>query len=171
MNLEPLAYKADVYKGSQIYNLYIPTLTVVFRNVLGELPKGLMPYLIDASLFLFLSQYGWFNYMDFVGSVYRKHNDGLWTGSNNIDNYSRSLLVRIKCWKYLPLINRKALSLVIIKWAENLYKLQIENRRYFSALKTLLIMLFHIIYSGNFRIVKRMSIVVFGWFNNQYKKT
>lgn len=104
------------FNKSEIPYSRVPTLTVLFRNVVKDLPTPLYNSLIDASLFLFLSQYGSFYYFNKAMVVYRIHTGGVWSGSSDLVNYKRSTNVRLLAWHYLKNIDKLSLAEVLIKW-------------------------------------------------------
>ncbi|WP_062622726.1 glycosyltransferase family 2 protein [Aequorivita aquimaris] len=74
---------------------WIPTLTVIFRA--ESLPKPLPKQFHkvangDVFLFHILAQAGKIGYLDFVSGVYRQHTEGVWTGSNLIDQINKRIM-------------------------------------------------------------------------------
>lgn len=121
------------YNKTEIPRCYVPTLTVVFRNKVKEIPRKLHKSLIDCSLFLFLSQFGSFYYLRETTAVYRVHSAGLYSGNTDLYNFKRSTAARIKAWLYLDKIDRITLSHVIADWNKLLREAQIRDRKYLSA--------------------------------------
>ncbi len=80
---------------SVFYDLWIPTLTLVFRNemLVKPLPKEF--YKVkngDLFLFYLLAQKGNIGYIDIVTGVYRQHSNGVWSGSNKLQQLDKSLI-------------------------------------------------------------------------------
>ncbi|MBD8017004.1 glycosyltransferase family 2 protein [Kaistella pullorum] len=116
------------FNKSETPFIHIPTPTALFRNFMKDLPPQLASSLIDASLWLFLSQYGSFYYSDNAPVVYRVHDGGAWSGSTDLVNFTRSTKVRIIAWKHLKNIDKIAVANVILNWI-NLKKTAEQNNR------------------------------------------
>lgn len=112
---EPLNNKTSFCK-TEIPSIYVPTLTVVFRNLMNKMPDQMNDKIIDGSLFLFLSQFGLFHCLPEKTAVYRKHDDGMWSGNSNLNNYTRSVDVRLAAWKHFPNIDRVSLAHTLVNW-------------------------------------------------------
>ncbi len=132
-------YNKTTFDKTEIPFRYIPTLTAVFRNVVNAIPSKINNSLIDASLFLFLSQYGSFYYFDKSTAVYRIHEGGVWSGSAELVNRTRSINARVSAWIWLKDIDRVALAHVIKHHLILKKNLELENKKYFLVLKTLTI--------------------------------
>lgn len=116
------------FNKSELPYIHVPTPTVLFRNVMKDLPPQLSRSLIDASLWLFLSQYGSFYHFDKTMVVYRVHDGGAWSGSADFINYKRSTNVRIVAWRHLKNIDKVAVANVLLNWI-NLKKTAESNNR------------------------------------------
>ncbi len=78
------------------------TASVVFRNVLRERDFEDIGVLFpgDWALYFILTKYGKFNYLDFIGSVYRIHKNGAWTSLSSDENNN----IKIKFYEGLKKI-------------------------------------------------------------------
>src|SRR5690606_27375806 len=103
-----LNFEKNSFGKSEIPFIHVPTLTALFRNKLNLLPEKMRDNLIDGSLFLFLSQFGSFYYLNEKTAMYRIHDGGTFSGSSELVNSTRSVSVRLAAWKYLPNIDRLA---------------------------------------------------------------
>jgi len=87
-------HKKDSDAISVFYDLWIPTLTFVYRRAsLLEFPLQ-FEKVNNGDLFLFylLAQKGAIKYLDFVSGVYRQHDNGIWTGATKISQISKSII-------------------------------------------------------------------------------
>lgn len=136
----------SVFAKSDIPNIHIPTLTVLFRNVKDMIPRKMRSSLIDTSLFLFLSQFGKFHYAEEKTSVYRVHDNGIYSGNSDLVNFKRSAKARLDAWLYLKNIDRLSLADNIIIC----YRLQkhaaIRQKDYLSVFTATLIESFFVVY-------------------------
>lgn len=126
----------NVFNKSEIPYIPITTLTVLFRNVVNEIPAKMYPTLMDASLFLFLSQFGSFVYIDESTGVYRSHEGGAYGGASALKKHTTSVKARMEAWKYLKHIDRAALADVLIYWLRLKRKAELNNKMYAKARKT-----------------------------------
>jgi glycosyltransferase involved in cell wall biosynthesis len=94
--------------------VYIPTQTVVFRNIIKKSPLEFMKQINgDTFLFCLLAQFGRAKYLNNIEpSVYRIHNSGIWSSKSLKEKYFTSLNSMIVYHKYFkgkyrePLVNR-----------------------------------------------------------------
>ena len=87
-------HKKDSDAISVFYNLWIPTLTFVYRrSALLEFPPQFKK-VNNGDLFLFylLAQKGAIKYLDFISGVYRQHENGVWTGASKLSQINKSLV-------------------------------------------------------------------------------
>lgn len=133
---EPI-YKKTSFDKSEIANVYVPTLTAVFRNVVSDIPQKLQHHLIDCSLFLFLSQFGKFYYMDISTAVYRVHDLGVYSGSSDLINKTRSVGARIAAWFSLENIDKITLAHTISYLINQKKEVEIRDKHYLSALNSI----------------------------------
>lgn len=145
------------YDKTEIPRCYVPTLTVVFRNQVSEMPHKLRKTLIDCSLFLFLSQYGSFYYIRDTTAVYRVHDTGMYSGNPDIKNFERSTRARIFAWLYIDKIDKITLSHVIMDWNKLAQQAQINDRKYFSAAGSYIINCFFYAYVLQTNIRRKIS--------------
>lgn len=129
-------YTKSSFNQSEIPRVYVPTLTSVFRNVVAEIPPKLYNNLIDASLFLFLSQYGSFYYFDQTTSVYRVHSDGVFSGNNDVVNYTRSVKARLAAWFFLKKVDKISLIYVLQNIIQFKKQSELRDRKYWSVFKS-----------------------------------
>lgn len=130
-------YEKSTFDKNEIPHLKVPTLTVMFRNLIDDIPSQMSEEIIDASLFLFLSQYGAFYYFDENTAVYRVHQGGAWSGSSEIMKYTRSVNVRLAAWKHLQNINKVELARVLVTWLRWKKDAELRKRKYFAALSSI----------------------------------
>jgi glycosyltransferase involved in cell wall biosynthesis len=75
------------YGWKDIFHIHVPTLSVVFRNVLSNFPTDVFKvYNADAFLFGYLSSYGSAANLGFIGATYRQHAGGIYTKNKTIEN-------------------------------------------------------------------------------------
>lgn len=146
VQITPYLYNTYSFDQTEIPYIHIPTLTVLFRNIKTKIPIKMLNNLIDTSLFLFLSQFGKFYYLRDKTAVYRVHDKGIYSGSSDFINFSRSASARLSAWIYLKNIDKLAL-------ADNLifcYRLKkdsaIKDKKYLAALSSTMIESFFILY-------------------------
>lgn len=132
---EPL-YDKYSFTKTEIPRVHIPTLTAVFRNFVGQIPAKMHNTFIDCSLFLFLSQYGSFYYLDESVAVYRVHQQGMYSGSSAFSNFRRSTKARVVAWSYLNDIDKMTLAYVITDWNRLKKQAALRDRKYISAAVT-----------------------------------
>jgi len=131
---KPICEK-QTFDISEIPSGYVPTLTAVFRNVVAEIPPKMSATLIDSSLFLFLSQYGSFYYMDVPTAIYRVHEGGIYSGSSQLRNYKRSVEARMAAWRHLKNIDKIKLTYVIRFWNDLKKSAAIKDKDYFTIIE------------------------------------
>lgn len=82
--------KSTFSRSSIILDNFIPTLTAVYRNnneILSYITKELFP--ADWFVHILNSKYGKIKFLPFKSAVYRKHDGGVCSSSNPIDNNNR----------------------------------------------------------------------------------
>jgi glycosyltransferase involved in cell wall biosynthesis len=83
------------YKGNDFFHIFVPTLSIVFRNCLDIFPDEF--YKIkstDAFIVGMLSGFGGGAKLDFAGGCYRKHEGGLYNRLSTLDKYKQSIFTR-----------------------------------------------------------------------------
>lgn len=141
----PLFDKSSFTK-TEIPFIHVPTLTVVFRNVVKQVPSPMQKAMIDASLFLFLSQFGSFYYLDEQSAVYRVHGEGMWSGNSELRNYRRSVNTRLVAWKYLKNVDKISLANVLLHWISLAKYEELKNKKYLWAARSIFLEYFFNIY-------------------------
>ncbi|MDQ0478179.1 glycosyltransferase family 2 protein [Chryseobacterium sp. MDT2-18] len=146
MKISETEYKKNIFNKSEIPFIHVPTLTTVFRNVTNLMPRQMYRSIIDASLFLYLSQFGKFYRFEEETAVYRVHTGGIYSGSSEIHNLKRSVAARLAAWRYLKNIDKVATAENIVFLLRlKMQAEQKENMR-FAVLKTKMIERFFIFY-------------------------
>lgn len=87
-------HKKDFDSISVFYDLWIPTLTILYRKNSLKLPfPDQFSKVNNGDLFLFylLAQEGTLGYLDFVSGVYRQHENGVWTGGDTITQIEKRI--------------------------------------------------------------------------------
>lgn len=91
--------KTITYSKNDIYNVTIPTLSVMFRNIIqnkintdivSEIPHG------DIFIYSLLVQHGDFANLGFIAGVRRVHENGTYSGKSLIDRYKAIYITRKK---------------------------------------------------------------------------
>ncbi|MBF8964220.1 glycosyltransferase [Pontibacter sp. FD36] len=84
-----------LYSWQDIFHIYIPPLSVVFRNIPLQYPPETKQILNgDILLFALLTSYGGGANLGFVGACYRKHSGGIYSGDSQIGKYVNSVRSR-----------------------------------------------------------------------------
>lgn len=95
-------HKKDADSISVFYDLWIPSLTFVYRR--GSLLKLPLQFekIHNGDLFLFylLAQKGKIKYLDFISGVYRQHSNGVWAGANKISQINKTIISLQEIKKY-----------------------------------------------------------------------
>lgn len=103
-----------------LMGFYCPTLSMVFRNHLKDLPEWFHDVKSgDTFLQLILSQYGKFYFMNFIAGVYRQHNAGISNLNDQIEWYENNI---IHLQKFKKIINTSNVPFL----NEFIYKNQLE---------------------------------------------
>jgi glycosyltransferase involved in cell wall biosynthesis len=104
--------KNGVFKLENIITRnFIPTLTVMYRNTLNYFPNNFEKmYPMDWPLHVLNAKTGYIKYIPIVSSVYRKHDNGICSSSNPLNNYKKYLraLVTMRTWFNKPNLSIKA---------------------------------------------------------------
>jgi glycosyltransferase involved in cell wall biosynthesis len=93
-----------LYNWKDIFHIHVPTLSVVFRNVLNNFPSDVIKaYNADTFLFGYLSSYGNAANLGFVGATYRQNAGGIYSKNKPIENQllvlkSRYTMLRSNCF-------------------------------------------------------------------------
>jgi hypothetical protein len=164
-----LKYKKVRYDNGEMYSIHIPTLSVMFRNCVSSIPVKLDPYLMDCTLFLYLSQFGYFSFLNFCGGVYRAHSGGIYSGSSTITNCNRSISVRQKAFLYLKGINKKELSKSIASWLDLKCNEELKLKLYFMFIRTFIILIFYEVYSCHYDYLNNNSKTFYKLMKNKFK--
>jgi len=83
------------YRGLDLFHIFVPTLSVVFRNCLDRFPEEF--YKIkstDAFIVGMLSGYGDGARLGFIGGCYRMHDGGLFNQLSILDKYKQAIHTR-----------------------------------------------------------------------------
>jgi glycosyltransferase involved in cell wall biosynthesis len=117
-----------------LMEFYCPTMTMVFRNQLDNIPNWFYEVKSgDTFLHLLLSRYGKFYFMNFIAGIYRQHDKGI---SNNIDKalwFENNIIHLNKLRPILKPESKPYLDEVIYKnQIEYIYALR-ETKRYKKA--------------------------------------
>ena len=87
-------HKKDFDSISVFYDLWVPTLTILYRKNSLKLPlPDQFSKVNNGDLFLFylLAQEGMLGYLDFVSGVYRQHENGVWSGEDTITQIEKRI--------------------------------------------------------------------------------
>lgn len=142
---KPLTKQVSFTK-SEIPYIHVPTLTAVFKNILQDIPPKMHRTICDASLFLYMSQFGKFYKINESMAVYRTHSGGIYSGSSELTNHRRSVNVRLSAWKYLKNIDKFSLADVLIDWIVLKKNLERSNRMLFSYFRSLCLEYYFVFY-------------------------
>lgn len=83
------------YSRHDILHISIPTLSVVYRNCLGQYPEEVYQAKSgDTFLFGMLSRYGGAADLGFVGANYRVHAGGTYSGKSQVEQYRQTIHTR-----------------------------------------------------------------------------
>jgi glycosyltransferase involved in cell wall biosynthesis len=117
-----------------LLDFYCPTLSMVFRNCLYDIPDWFHKVKSgDTFLHLLLSQYGKFYYMDFIAGVYRQHSAGISNINNKIEWYENNITYLRKIKPLVKSNSRPFLNEIIYRnQLEYLYALR-EMKQYNKA--------------------------------------
>ncbi len=99
--MKKLGNRRDFSLKNIITSNFIPTLTVLFRNNNIVFPDNIhLVYPGDWALHILNAQYGKIKFLPIVTAVYRKHDTGICSSVDPIDNYKKYLtsLVLIRRW-------------------------------------------------------------------------
>lgn len=99
--------KTVFYKGNDFFHIFVPTLSIVFRNCLRFFPDEF--YKIkstDAFIVGMLSGFGDGARLDFVGGCYRKHEGGLYNRLASLERYKQAIFTR-KMMKRSPYFKKE----------------------------------------------------------------
>jgi glycosyltransferase involved in cell wall biosynthesis len=92
---EPENDQVKLYTLDNILKTYIPTMSAVFRNLIGEIPKEMFKVRgADTFLFSMLTKDGFAADLGFIGAHYRKHPGGVHSSLNILKQFLHSLQTR-----------------------------------------------------------------------------
>ena len=95
LNKEVESHEIIMYDWKELFHLFIPTPSVVFRNCIESFPKEFfVENFPDIFLFGIISCYGGAADLGFVGATYRKHSIGLYSGLKKIQQFRKIILTR-----------------------------------------------------------------------------
>jgi glycosyltransferase involved in cell wall biosynthesis len=101
----------NVFGGLSLFNKSFPTLTVLFSNVIKEYPPEMLKTPIgDKFLWALVAEHGLFADLGFVGSVYRKHSYGEWSGINPLKRHWRVIQTRFLVYDVIKNETKKLLK-------------------------------------------------------------
>ncbi len=132
LRADELVVKKDVWEINEAMYYCVPTQTVMYRNLPHIFPKRCIS--LDATMWLSLSRYGKFKFLDFVGAVYRIHKGGMWNGSSPLENYNRSINARTSCFWHMKGIDRRNLAIIIGNWLVGRFEWFVNQKQYFKAI-------------------------------------
>ncbi len=121
----------DVWEINEAMCHYVPTQTVLFRNYLNIIPQKCKS--LDVTLWISISRFGKFKYLNFNGAVYRIHSGGMWNGSSALENYNRSINARTSCFWHMKGIDKKKLAIIIGNWLVGRFEWFIKQKQYLKA--------------------------------------
>jgi glycosyltransferase involved in cell wall biosynthesis len=114
---------------------YCPSLSLVFRNRVKELPEWLYHVKSgDTFLHFLLSKYGKFYFMDFIAGIYRQHKSGISNINNQIEWFKNNLAYLDKLRGYVEHENDCYLSEIIYRSQLQLIDLLRIEKKYTLAL-------------------------------------
>ncbi|MCQ2959988.1 MAG: glycosyltransferase [Bacteroidales bacterium] len=148
----------DVFEKNEIIDFFIPTQTVVFRNIDEIIPSKCMS--LDIVIWMSLSRFGKTRYLDFCGAVYRIHDGGLWSGNSFIENYTRSIVARKACFWHMKGIDRKGLANIIGKWMVWRYEYYAKEKKYANLFWDFCIISFYSLWIGNMDNMRRCKWIL-----------
>jgi glycosyltransferase involved in cell wall biosynthesis len=83
------------YKANEFFHIFVPTLSLVFRNCLQFFPDEFFQVKsTDAFIVAMLSGYGNGARLGFVGGCYRKHEGGLYNRLTTLEKYKQAIRTR-----------------------------------------------------------------------------
>ena len=107
----------DIYKRSfsslEIIKceIFLCTMSLVFRNVIKTLPEEFLKAKNgDSFLTSFLGQYGKGKYMENIGGMYRVHDGGIWSSSNDQLKMESKKITFYQLHKYYESIHNNEIS-------------------------------------------------------------
>ena len=121
----------DVWEINEAMYHHVPTQTVLFRNYPDIIPKKCKS--LDVTLWISISRFGKFKYMNFNGAVYRIHSGGMWNGGTAIENYNRSISARTSCFWHMKGVDKKGLAQIIGNWLVWRFELLWNQKKYLYA--------------------------------------
>ncbi len=145
----------DVWEINEAMYHYVPTQTVLFRNYPNIIPKKCKS--LDVTLWMSLSRFGKFKYIDFNGAVYRIHNGGMWSGSSALENYNRSINARTSCFWHLNGVDKKGLAQIIGIWLVWRFELLWNQKKYLHASKDAIKIVFYSFYGRNLDNMRKVK--------------
>lgn len=103
-------------KKDIIYANPLPTLTLMMRKLDFSIFQKYHPIVGDIELFLYLSKFGKFMKLGFLGGVYRYHGKGANSGNDYYFNSKQKIKSRVLFNSYLQLDNKTELGKMINKY-------------------------------------------------------
>lgn len=104
---QPADGKTVFYKGNDFFHIFVPTLSLVFRNCLQFFPNEFYKVKsTDAFIVGMLSGFGDGARLGFVGGCYRKHEGGLYNSLTALDKYKQAIYTR-KLMKRSPYFKKE----------------------------------------------------------------
>ncbi|WP_315817047.1 hypothetical protein [Paraflavitalea speifideaquila] len=92
---QPPASAITFYKGNDFFHIFVPTLSLVFRNCLRYFPEEFYQVRsTDAFIVAMLSGFGNGARLGFVGGCYRKHEGGLYNSLTTLEKYKQAIRTR-----------------------------------------------------------------------------
>ena len=133
------------YPGEAMNTVFMPTLSLVFRNHIIDYKNFPKVFNGDAYLLGLLSPHGKARYHGFFGANYRMHTGGIYSGSSIIKNHLKSIETRKKLLQNIPAIMHRSvrqrsnyfyICLLVEYW--QLRKLKAFTKTYFQMFSNLL---------------------------------
>lgn len=150
----------DVWEINEAMHHYVPTQTVLFRNYPNIIPRKCKS--LDVTLWMSLSRFGKFKYLNFNGAVYRIHDGGMWSGSSALDNYNRSINARTSCFWHMRGINRKGFARIIGNWLVWRFELLWSQKKYLHASNDAIKIVFYSFYGRNLDNMRKVKYILKG---------
>lgn len=109
--------------------LFCPTLTRLFRNITIPIPVRDVPG-GDTYLMMYLTKFGKVKYLDFISSVYRETDQGVYSGLKEIERKKFSILTLSRC---LYLCDKNLVTKILDVLFFDLLKLKLESVEGYSS--------------------------------------
>ncbi len=152
---DEMAVEKDIWDVNEAMYHFVPTQTVLFRNYPNIIPTKCKS--LDATLWISISRFGKFKYLNFNGAVYRIHSGGMWNGSSAIENYNRSINARTSCFWHMKGVDRKGLAQIIGNWLVWRFDLLWNQKQYLCACWDAVRIVFYSFYGRNLDNMRKVK--------------